>query len=80
MDAVLSFRFRRFERRIENTEAASVELNTAPISMLSQKSNLSTTQQKIPVAAAVKSTPSVESSTAFPATGLACFQFVPKPP
>ena len=36
MEAVLYFKFSLLERRMENTDAASVELMTAPISMLSK--------------------------------------------
>lgn len=38
-EAVLSFKLSRLERNIENTDAASVELITAPINILSRKSN-----------------------------------------
>ena len=63
MEAVLSFKFSRLERRMENTDAASVELTTAPSSMLSQKAKCRTQKQNRPVRSAVSSTPSVESST-----------------
>ena len=39
MDAVPSFKLRFFDLKIENTDAASVELITAPINILSNKAN-----------------------------------------
>ena len=80
MDAVPYFKFSFLERRMENTEAASVEPRTAPMSIPSRSSMPSTYQQKIPVSRAVNSTPSVERTMDFAATGRASRQLVPKPP
>ena len=78
--AVLYFRLNCFERSTENTDAASVELITAPISKLSLTDILSTNIENNPVIPAVRITPAVESVTAFAAAGFAALHFVPKPP
>ncbi len=79
-EAVRYFKFSRLERRMENTEAASVELISEPIKKLSAGSIPSTPQQNNPVPPAVSTTPAVESSTARPITGFAALHLVPKPP
>ena len=78
--AVLNFRFRLRDRRMLNTEAASVEAMTEPMSRLSSQESRSTRWMNKPVSPAVSSTPRVESSTDCTATGRAAFQLVPKPP
>ena len=72
----LFFRPSLFERSIENTDAASVELMTAPISMLSIKSHLNTKWQKSPVSMAVTTTPALASIPAGSAALLAVFLFL----
>ena len=79
-DAVPYFKFSFFARKMEKTEAASVELMTEPISKLSSNPTCSTMWQKPPTATAVRKTPTVESRMARPATGFAALHFVPKPP
>ena len=79
-DAVPYFRFSFLERRMENTDAASVEPRTAPIRMPSIQLVCRANRQNTPTPNAVRNTPSVDSSTDFPATGLAALHFVPKPP
>ena len=65
---------------MENTDAASVEPRTAPIRMPSIQLVCRANRQNTPTPNAVRNTPSVDSSTDFPATGLAALHFVPKPP
>ena len=79
-EAVWSRRFSRLERRMENTEAASVEAMTAPSRKLSKVGRDRTAQQNSPTSPAVKAVPKEERMAAFPATGLAWLQLVPKPP
>ena len=79
-DAVPYFRFSFLERRMENTDAASVEPRTAPIRRPSIQLVCRANRQNTPTPNAVRNTPSVDSSTDFPATGLAALHFVPKPP
>ena len=69
-----------FERRIENTEAASVELITEPMSRLSYTESPNTPKQNSAVMPAVSTTPRLASRIAWAATGRASFQLVPKPP
>lgn len=68
------------ERRIEKTEAASVEPITEPIKRLSEKAIESTKWQKSAVNKVVNITPRLDISTEGRATLLASSQFVPKPP
>ena len=68
------------ERSMENTVAASVELMTAPIRKLSSQAHPSAKWQNSPTRTAVRATPTVASSPASTATGLADFHLVPKPP
>ena len=68
------------DRRMLNTEAASVEEMTEPMSRLSSQGSLRTKWAKRPTAPAVPATPMVDSTTAGAATGLAAFRLVPKPP
>ena len=79
-EAVFSLRPSFFERSIEKTEAASVELITEPISILSSQSIPKANLQNNPVIPAVAATPTVDKSTDFTATGFASLQRVPKPP
>ena len=79
-EAVWSRRFSRLERRMENTEAESVEAMTAPSRKLSKVGRDRTAQQNSPTSPAVKAVPKEERMAAFPATGLAWLQLVPKPP
>ena len=79
-DAVRYFKFSRLERKIEKTDAASVELIKEPIKKLSANSILSAKKQNRPVRPAVKTTPAVDSKTARPTTGFAALHFVPYPP
>ena len=75
--------YRRFSFLLlstEKTDAASVELITAPISRLSSHSKPSTSLQNAPVAKAVSKTPAEASISDLPATFLASLHFVPKPP
>ena len=65
---------------MENTDAASVELMTAPIRKLSKRAIRSASQQKSPTSPAVSTVPSDDSSPAFSATGRASRHLVPKPP
>ena len=65
---------------MENTEAASVELMTAPSRKPSSWGRPRTFQENRPTSPAVRTVPREERSTAFPATGLASCQLVPKPP
>ena len=50
---------------MEKTEAASVEPSTAPMSMPSSQPVCRANRQNTPIAAAVRNTPKVDSSTAF---------------
>ena len=79
-EAVWSRRSSRLERRMEKTEAASVEEMTAPSRKLSRAGRERTCQQNSPTRPAVSVVPREDSSAAFPATGLAWLQLVPKPP
>ena len=79
-EAVLSFRSCFCVFRILNTEAASVDAITEPIRKLSSHSSPRTNLTNSPTKPAVSATPAVDRSTAFAATGLAAFRFVPKPP
>ena len=79
-DAVLSFRFRFFERRMLKTEAASVEAMTEPMSRLSRTGRFNTRKTKPPTSPAVRSTPMVDRRIAWGITGRASLMFVPKPP
>ena len=63
-----------------NMDAASVEPMTEPISRPSSQDIRSTRRQKIPVSSAVTTTPRLDSSRDFTATGRALRQLVPKPP
>ena len=65
---------------MEKTDAASVEPITEPISSPSNREVFSTRWQKSPASTEVMTTPNVESSTDWTATGFAIFQLVPKPP
>ena len=65
---------------MEKTEAASVELMSAPTSRLSAGGMPSAQWQKAPTRTAVSTTPAEDSNTALPTTGLASRQFVQKPP
>ena len=65
---------------MENTDAASVELRTAPIRKANLGSILRTFQQNSPVMPAVRNTPNVARMPACTAIGLASFQRVPNPP
>ncbi|BEH90348.1 hypothetical protein T23_04500 [Turicibacter faecis] len=75
-----SFKFSFLDRRIEKTEAASVELMIAPINKLSKPFIFKKKKQKKPVSRAVNNTPSVDKIRAGFTTGRAAFQLVPKPP
>ena len=79
-EAVWSFRLSFLERRILNTDAASVEDSTQPTSIPSQNSMPQTYTQNSPVTAAVSTTPSEDSASAGTATGFASLQRVPNPP
>ena len=79
-EAVLYFKFNFFDRRIANTDAASVEPTSEPIRKLSVQSIPNAKWQKTPVSPDVTTTPAVDSRIAFVATDLACSQFVPNPP
>ena len=79
-EAVLYFRPRRLERRMENTLAASVELITAPVRKLSRGEKPRAKRQNRAVSRAVSTTPRVDRVTALPAMGRAASHRVPKPP
>ena len=79
-EAVWSRKLSFLERRMENTDAASVELITAPVRKLARGEKSSTKKQKRAVSRAVTATPRVESTTARAAAGLAASHRVPKPP
>ena len=66
--------------KIENTDAASVELITEPISMLSIHDQPNAKWQNSPVSPAVRTTPNDASRTASLAIGRADSQRVPNPP
>ena len=80
IEAELYFRFRFLERSMLNTEAASVELSTAPISSDCRVSMRSTKWQKATVSPAVSSVPPQESSSEGAATFFASDDLAPKPP
>ena len=65
---------------IENTDAASVELMTEPISMLSIQDQPNAKWQNSPVSPAVRTTPRDARRTASLAIGRADSQRVPNPP
>ena len=80
MEAVPYRRLRLLARRMENTEAASVELMRAPTSRLSAGGMPRAQWQNAPTNTAVSTTPAEESSRALAATGFARCQFVQNPP
>ena len=86
-DEVPYFKLRRRERRMLNTEAASVEQMTEPMSIASTQpisgakgKTLNTHQANTPTSPAVSAVPAKDRSSALPATGLASLKLVPKPP
>ena len=79
-EAVLSFKFRLLERRILNTEAASVEPMTEATRKLSRSGRLNARWINRPVIPAVSRTPIVESRIAWGMTGFASLMLLPKPP
>ena len=79
-EAVLSFKFSFRERRIEKTEAASVEPITEPSNKPQEKLNLNANMQKSPTVTAVRTTPKVDKTIASLEMCFASFQLVPKPP
>lgn len=78
--AVLFLRPSFFPLRMEKTEAASVELTTAPRRKLSAHPHRSAKWQNKPVRPAVTTTPNDASSTDSCTTGFTASQRVPKPP
>ena len=79
-EAVWFLRPSFLERRMENTDAASVELMTAPVRKLSRAEKPSAKWQNSAVSSAVTATPRVDSTTARAAAGRAASQRVPKQP
>ena len=79
-ESVPYFSDKCLERKIEKTEAASVELKTEPIRKPSVHCIPSTNVQNTVTDKAVSTTPIKDSRMALAATGLAVFHFVPKPP
>jgi hypothetical protein len=71
-----SFRF----RRMENTDAASVEDTTDPMRKLSHRGSPRTTWASPASRSADPATPSVDRTAAAPSTGRAACSLVPKPP
>jgi hypothetical protein len=75
-----SLRLMRFDLRILNTAAASVEETIDPISMASKKENLKMRMTNNPVRRAVIKTPAVDSAAPGLIMGLISFHLVLKPP
>ena len=73
-------RFSLFARRMEKTDAASVEAMTDPMRKLRSHGSPRMKWMNPPVKRAVTTTPALESTIAGAATGFAMDQFVPKPP
>ena len=78
--AVLFFKPSFLDLRIEKTEAASVELTTAPSRKLSPHPHRRAKWQNNPVSPAVTTTPADASSTDSRTTGFTASHRVPKPP
>ena len=85
-DEVWYFKFSLRERRILNTDAASVEQMTEPMSMLSTQpmppkgSSRKMHHTPTPTSPAVRAVPAKDKSSALPATGFASLKLVPNPP
>ena len=79
-ESVWSFSAIFLERRMLNTEAASVEEITEPIIILSIQENPKHRWTKEPTNNAVNSTPRLESTKERASTGRAARILVPKPP
>ena len=79
-ESVCSFSASFLDRRILNTEAASVEEMTEPMRKLSSQGSFSAQWAKAATSAAVPATPRVERTTDWTATGRAADKLVPKPP
>ena len=70
-EAVFSLRFRFLDRRMPNTEAASVEPITEAVKRLSRSGSFKIRWIKSPVIPAVRTTPAADNSTDRPITGFA---------
>ena len=79
-ESVWYFKASFLERRMLNTEAASVEEITEPMRKLSTQGSPRARWAKAATAPAVPATPRVDSTTDWTTTGRAAFRLVPKPP
>ena len=79
-ESVWYFKASFLERRILNTEAASVEEITDPMRKLSTQGRSRARWATSATAPAVPATPNVDSTTDWTTTGRAAFRLVPKPP